>query len=76
MPADRSNIGMGRRRQGDTERMETPDRNRTLEHGLEEEAGLEEADSAFEPGKQAGARGAERPHQNIKPGTRSTLEEL
>lgn len=75
MPADRPNIGMGRRRQGDTEPDRTDDRNRSLERDIEQDMGLDAADSAFDPGKEPGARGAETPHRNIKPGTRSTLDD-
>jgi hypothetical protein len=75
MPADQPNIGMGRRRQGDTEADRTDDRNRTLEREIDEEAGLEAADSAWEPGKEPGAHGATSPHRNVKPGTQSTLDD-
>lgn len=75
MPANRTNIGMGRRRQGNTEPERPDDRNRSMERDLEQARGLEAADSVFEPGKQPGARGADTPHQNIKPGTRIALDD-
>ena len=75
MPADRSNIGMGRRRQGNTEPDRSDDRNRSLERELEQARGLEAADSAFEPCKEPGARGADTPHRNIKPGVRIALDD-
>ena len=72
MPADKSNIGTGRRRQGDTEPDQSDDRNRSLDRSI----GEGKADDAlFERGKEAGAHGETPPHRPIKPGTLSDLED-
>lgn len=74
MPADQPNIGMGRRRQGDTEPDRSDDRNRTLDRAIGEElnaAGTED----YDRGKVAGASGAGTAHREVKPGTRSAIED-
>jgi hypothetical protein len=64
VPADRSNIGMGRRRQGATEPDRNDDSNRSLERSIEEEP----SEEGYERGKTAGARGDRPPHDPVKPG--------
>jgi hypothetical protein len=72
MPADQPNIGMGRRRQGDTGPDRTDDSNRSLDRAI----GDGENDVAdYERGKTAGASGADTPHRPVKPGTKRDLEE-
>ncbi|HSJ23636.1 MAG TPA: hypothetical protein VK929_03055 [Longimicrobiales bacterium] len=74
MPADQPNIGMGRRRQGDTEPDRSDDRNRSLDRAIGEElrtAGTED----YDRGKEAGASGADTAHREVKPGTRSAIED-
>jgi hypothetical protein len=72
MSADQSNIGMGRRRQGDTDPDRTDDSNRSLDRAIDESRG---ADTAYERGKVAGADGTDTPHQPMKPGTARDIEE-
>jgi hypothetical protein len=72
MPADRPNIGMGRRRQGDTEPDRTDDSNRSLDRAIDDEPA---ADDDYERGKAAGAHSDRPPHDPAKPGTRSTIDE-
>jgi hypothetical protein len=74
MPADQPNIGMGRRRQGRTGPDRTDDSNRSLDRAI---GGAEDnsADQDYERGKVSGASGADTPHREVKPGTRSTLED-
>lgn len=74
MPADRPNIGMGRRRQGDTEPDRTDDSNRSLDRAIDAER-FDGDKEGYERGKAAGARGAETPHEEIKPGVKRRLEE-
>jgi hypothetical protein len=72
MPADQSNIGMGRRRQGDTEPDRTDDRNRSLDRSIgSESTGTDD----YERGKEAGASGADTAHDPMKPGTRRSVED-
>jgi hypothetical protein len=72
MPADQSNMGMGRRRQGNTEPDRSDDRNRSLDRAIGSESTEEDA---YERGKEAGASGADTPHDPIKPGTRHRVED-
>jgi hypothetical protein len=74
MPADSSNIGMGRRRQGNTEPDRSDDSNRSLDRAIGEgdDSGGKEG---YDRGKEAGASGADTPHQPMKPGTRRSLED-
>jgi hypothetical protein len=61
MPADRPNIGTGRRRQGDTEPDRGDDRNRSLERALDDEP---TSDDGYERGKVPGARGTGQPQRS------------
>jgi hypothetical protein len=72
MPADQPNIGMGRRRQGDTEPERSDDRNRSLDRAIDGER-LDDENDAYDSGKVAGADGTDAPHQDVKPGTRSDI---
>lgn len=72
MPADQSNIGMGRRRQGDTEPDRSDDRNRSLDRAIDEE---QSPKAPHERGRESGASGAAAPHAPAKPGTQSDLED-
>lgn len=74
MPADSPNIGMGRRRQGGTEPDRSDDSNRSLDRAIDGER-IPDDKGDYDRGKVAGARGADTPHRNIKPGTRSDLED-
>lgn len=72
MPADNSKIGMGRRRQGNTEPDRSDDSNRSLDRAID---GAADADAGYDRGKAAGASGADTPHDPAKPGTRRDLED-
>jgi hypothetical protein len=72
MPSEQSKIGMGRRRQGDTEPDRGDDRNRSLDRAIEK---APDGDTGYERGKQSGARGTTTPHEPVKPGTRRDLED-
>lgn len=74
MPADQSGIGMGRRRQGDTEPDRTDDRNRSLDRAIDG-ARLDDERDGYDSGKVPGAGGAGAPHDPPKPGTRRDLED-
>jgi hypothetical protein len=74
MPADQSNIGMGRRRQGDTGPDRTDDSNRSLDRAIDSERASHDKEG-YDRGKVAGASGAETPHEPLNPGTRSDLED-
>lgn len=75
MPADQPNIGMGRRRQGaDTEPDRTDDSNRSLDREIDSERTAGDREG-YDRGKVPGASGAGTPHQPVKPGTRSDLED-
>jgi hypothetical protein len=58
MPADRPNIGMGRRRQGDTEPDRTDDSNRSLDRAIDDER-VEGDREGYDRGKVPGAHGGE-----------------
>jgi hypothetical protein len=72
MPADRPNIGMGRRRQGDTEPDRSDDSSRSVDRAIDD---APTADDDYERGKEAGAHSDRPPHDPMKPGTRSTVED-
>jgi hypothetical protein len=74
MPADQSNIGMGRRRQGNTEPDRTDDSNRSLDRSIGE-GQIDSDDEEYHRGKTAGARGADTPHRPVKPGTKIDLDD-
>jgi hypothetical protein len=74
MPADQSNIGMGRRRQGNTEPDRSDDSNRSLDRAIGGEQNDGEAVD-YERGRTAGASGADTPHRPIKPGTKIDLDD-
>jgi hypothetical protein len=74
MPADQSNIGMGRTRQGDTGPDRTDDSNRSLDRAIGGEENKGENED-YDRGKTAGASGTTTPHEPMKPGTRRAIEE-
>jgi hypothetical protein len=74
MPADRPNIGMGRRRQGDTEPDRPDDSKRALDRAIDDE-GIAGDREDHERGRTPGARGVTTPHAPVKPGTRRDLED-
>jgi hypothetical protein len=75
MPADRGRTGTGSRRQGQTEPERADDRNAELERQHDGDATREAEGALFDRGRQPGAHGTDTPHREIKPGTRSALEE-
>jgi hypothetical protein len=72
MPADKPNIGTGRRRQGDTGPHRPDDSNRALERAMDEERS---ADDGYERGKTPGATGRDAPHRPLGPGSRRNLDD-
>jgi hypothetical protein len=74
MPADQSNIGMGRRRQSYTGPERPDDSNRSMDRAIGE-GQIDERDEEYERGRTAGASGAGTPHQPIKPGTKIALDD-
>jgi hypothetical protein len=74
MPADQSNIGMGRRRQGATGPDRTDDSNRSLDRAIGEDGSISAYDD-YERGKVAGASGADTAHAPVKPGTQRDLDD-
>lgn len=70
MPADKSNIGTGRRRQGeDTDPDRSDDSRRSQERAIEDGS---ELPAEHERGWPHGERG---PHREVKPGTRLDLDQ-
>jgi hypothetical protein len=73
MPADKSNIGTGRRRQGEeTDPDRSDDSRRSQERAIEDGS---ELPAEHDRGWQPGAHGERGPHREEKPGTRLDLDQ-